>query len=350
MSTNRSEAYLRTRISILAGQLYSEQDIEDLLQDPLDTVSTHHGLSSVFDGGLSVHAGNRAIERALIQRLMTDHSILLRPLKGSSREVLIYWLRKFELFNLKALIRGKLHNLDAEAIQQQLHELPPLISLPHDKLARTENIQELLRQLDQGPYSDIARQARQVYEERNEPFSLDATIDQRYYAGLLSRAQATDPEDRGPLLELLGTLVDHQNLLWLLRYRFAYRLTASETYYLLLSRGRLLGRERLLHLVEVSRYDEVINALPPELGELLQKTENPSQAESVLDARMVRESRKALRTSPSAITRALAYLILRDLDLRRLLAIIQGKVLQLSDEIIRTAAGATAPVDEAHMQ
>lgn len=62
-------------------------------------------------------------------------------------------------------------------------------------------------------------------------------------------------------------------------------------------------------------------------------------AERQLEAMTVVQARNCLRFSQSAVTRSLAYLVLREMDLKKLYALVQGKVLNLSDPLIRIAAG-----------
>jgi V/A-type H+/Na+-transporting ATPase subunit C len=154
---------------------------------------------------------------------------------------------------------------------------------------------------------------------------------------------ATDSGEQRPLLDFLGILLDHQNLLWLLRYRFVYGLPPSETYYLLVPRGKLLGRHTLLQLVELNSFEEVIAALPASLHRWLEEADNASKVERALERRATQEARNTLRRSPSALARALAYLTLREGDLKRLFSIVQGKVLGLDSAILRFAVGHEQP-------
>jgi V/A-type H+-transporting ATPase subunit C len=347
MTTQASHIYLKTRAAVLAERLLSEQQLQTLSTSPLRQLLSRFQLEELEDEGIADSHLNRSVERALIRTLMHELSVLLRPLEGSSRDLLVHWTRKYELYNLKALIRGKLRNLTYDEIQQTLHDLPSLISLPHEKLLRTENIAELLRQLEQGHYGDIARQARHVYEEKNEPFSLDATIDQRYFTGLLKRARNTGTEDRASLLEFIGTLIDQHNLLWLLRYRFNYALSPTETYYLLIPFGRHLKRDRLREMVNLGSFSEVRELIPDALSHRFLQCETLMEAEQAMQEETVQEARRNLRFSPSAVTRALTYLVLREIDLKRIFAIIQGKVLSLDDGLIAEAAGVAVNGGEA---
>jgi len=339
MQARDSNAYRDTRISLRAYRLLDPPSLARTQDQSLDQLAAAWELGRVLAESLPSERKNRAVEQALITRLLAEVLVLQRPLAGAARALIIYWSRKFELFNLKALIRGKINGQRAGEIQENLYELPAFIRLPHDQLLRTESIFELLRRLEQGPYGDIALQARRSFEEKQQPFLLDATIDQRFFVGLAKHVQSCEPPDRTAAGNLVAALIDQQNLLWLLRYRFSYGLTPSETYYLLCPLGGRLRRDLLLKLVNLSSLEKVMEALPPLFRSHLAGVSTQMEAERGLDAQTMEEARRKILPGPSVAARALAYLILRENDFRRIFALVQGKVLGLPDQLIRYAVG-----------
>ncbi|WP_177420676.1 V0D/AC39 family V-type ATPase subunit [endosymbiont of Lamellibrachia barhami] len=337
MNSSASQTYLKTRVNIFATQLFTDDRILELLDMPLEELSGTFGLTGIIESHLAPQQLNHALEQSLLHSLMSDLSVLLRPLDGTSRVLLVYWSRKFALFNLKTLIRCKLNELSLEEVSGYLHHLPDIIRLPHEKLLQAENILEMLHLLEHGPYQSIARQARQVYEEKNEPFSLDAAIDRSYFQGMVKYSNSNSQIDREGLKELIGMLTDRQNLLWVLRYRFMYQLSSGETYYLLVPFGKYLDRNRLMELVNLDSFQSVLEKLPPKLSRIVSGTTNAMQARQRLDFYLSGEMRRLIRFSPSPATRALAYLVARDTDLKRLNALLQGKLLGLDSELVHEA-------------
>ncbi len=339
MNVCGSQVYLKTRLKILGNHLLNEAEIPHLLQVPLPDLVKRYSLESVLEEGGEPHLSGQLMERIMLRLLMLEFSILLYPLASGARELLLYWSRKFELYNLKTLIRGKLNGLGMETIRDDLYELPENIRLPHETLLHAENVLEMLRLLERGSYATIARQARRVYEEKNEPFSLDAAIDRLYYAGLAKYVQTSVVTDKPGLKHLVSTLIDRQNILWLVRYRFAYDFTPSKAYYLLIPSGGYLNRQKLMQLSNLESFEAMIEELPASLSRLLQHTNNSMQIRQQLDLHVSREARKLIHTSPCVVVAALAYLIAREKDLRRLFAIIQGRLLELDQAIIEEAVG-----------
>jgi V/A-type H+-transporting ATPase subunit C len=333
----REQAYLNTRVSLFSERLLTPEKTKRYKAMALTQLGEALDLLPILEQPLAIPQKSRLVEQALLQRIMSELTILLRPLSDRTRGLLLYWPRKYVLYNLKTLIRGKLNELDMEEIRDNLHTLPENIRLPHKSLLQAENVLEMLRQLEQGPYSMIARQARHVYEEKNESFSLDAAIDRLYYSGMTQHINMADCSDKHGAKKLMSLMIDRQNILWLMRYRLVYRFPSSEAYYLLIPSGGRMRRTRLMEMANLDNLQAIIDQLPHFFQKHLQEVENITQVRQRLDFLIGLEMRKLMRYSPDGVVSALCYLVARDIDMRRLYAIIQGKLLQLDPRLIDEA-------------
>lgn len=343
MNTAASQAYLNTRVSIMATRLFDPALVAVLAHQGLAELAERFALTPLRDERIARRARARACEQALIQTLLAELTILVRPMAAAQRALVLDWGRKYALLNLKTLIRGKLYALDPKEIRETLYDLPPNVRLAHQELFEAENVLELLRALERGPYGAIARQAREVYEQRRDPFALEAAIDQRYYAGLARQVVQFHDDNRRPLQRLVGADLDRVALLWLLRFRFSYRLSPSETFYQLVPSPGLLQRDRLLQLVGMDSLEGILKALPPPLDRLLAGSANPIDVQRRMGRYLSAEARHILRHGRSAVARALAYLILREMDLFVLFALLQGKLLALPQELVEIAVELAEP-------
>jgi V/A-type H+-transporting ATPase subunit C len=281
----------------------------------------------------------QALKQALIKILINEAAVLERSLTGTEREFLAHWMRRFEIINLKTIIRGKLTKCSPDAILKELVDLGPMAALPVNDLVHTEDITELLRRLEISQYADLARQARRVYEESHDLFSLEATIDRHYFAGLAKRVNALPDVERRRLRPLSGILIDQTNLTWLLRYRFAYELAPPHAYFLLAPSGYHLDTRVLLMLVQLASFDEVIQKIPPPLGGLLKGADTVIAAEAVLEREVERVAWSILRYSTFNLARAFAFLLLREKQILLIHIVAKGKQLQLDEGLVRVAAG-----------
>lgn len=283
-------------------------------------------------------ADSAGIEQALLSKLLADVLIVTRPLTGPERDFLVYSVHWFELANLKLLLRGKLSGLAEQEIRGQLLNIDPFTTLPTEELLRTEDPAEMLRLLEATPYADLARQARRAYEENKDLFSVELAIDRRFFVGLQKRARAVGESQRRAVMYLTGCTLDRFNLVWLLRYRFSYGLSPAETYYLLIPAGQRLTWSRLEALSQLGSLEEVLDALPERLKQNLSGAASITEVENRLEASSRIVAQIFLQDFRNAIARAFAYILLREMEMRNVVAIFKGKRLGFAPSLIRFAA------------
>ncbi len=336
-------AYFNARVSLLAGRLLSDAQIAALIEASQEQRNQVLDVAGISSSSQSILEDATSREQALTTPLLADLAVLGRAVSGRARDFLIYWAHRYELGNLKAIIRGKMVGLPASVMRKQLIDVSPYTPLPVDDLLGAEDIKELLRCLERTPYyTDIARQARRMLEERNDLFALDAAVGPRFYAGLSQRARAITGAEAGELKLLVGSLIDRINLVWLLRYRFVYHLPPAEAYYLLIPAHYRLVERQLLALAELSDLEEVIAALPAPFPTVLEKSTSISEVTEALRHWTWQLAERVLKRSVFNLARGFAYLLLRDRELRHLRVVLKGKQLNLDSHLIRAAMGMNA--------
>lgn len=329
-------AYVNARVSILAGRLLSESRLTELLNQPVGQQRTGH---AEFDEWLNdLKVDSTQLEQLWLMKMLADFEVLIRPLAGGERELLLYWLRKCEIANIKTIVRGKIAGQNANDLRGQLMELGNFATLPVEQLLRTEDVSELLRQLETSSYGNIARQARRVFEKEHQLYSLDAAIDRHYLSGLVQRVRSLTSRQREPLLPLFSLFMDRFNLLWLLRYRFSYHLSAAETYYLLIPTPYRLNRNRLQSLAELNTLPELLAHLPEPLSSWLAQTDSVFAVDQCLLLHTRRIAEQTLRWRSFTLAKIFAYVLLREMEMRRVMAIVKGKRLQLTTPMVSLAA------------
>ncbi len=90
---------------------------------------------------------------------------------------------------------------------------------------------------------------------------------------------------------------------------------------------------------QLGSLEEVLNALPDRLKEILAGTGTITDVENRMEANTRQEATKALHDFRHAIARTFAYLLLREMEMRRLLAIAKGRRIGFAPALIRYAAG-----------
>ena len=335
-------AYLHGRVSALAERLVPPWEMDQLAEQTGEQLAASFQTAGLSEFKPADLPGPQVLEQALMSVLVREAIVLIRPLTGAPRDLLTHWMRRFELINLKTIIRAKVTGDAAETTRAELADLGPLSALPVEELIHTEDVAELLRRLERTAYADMARQARALYEDQHDIFTMEAALDRQFYAGLAKRANGLSSDDQIYLRPLVGGLIDQINLVWLVRYRFTFGLSPPHAYYLLVPAGHHLNSRQLLELVQQESFSQVVQALPEPLKDLLAEATTISGMDAILDRETARAAWFVLRQTTFNVGRALAYLLLREKQLLRFHVAVRGQQLQLEPEVIRAAVGVTA--------
>ncbi len=335
-------AYLNTRVSLYSGRLWTEAEIDSLVGVPDDVLAhtlTQHGLPQLVTGydSLGRQHDARSLEQRIIAQILDETRILIRPLTGKARMFLTYWMARFEISNVKTLLRSKMTGERPASVLTRLTPMGAFGRLDNQDLAHAEDVTELLLRLEAGPYTSIVRQARRAFEQSHDPFNLDAALDRGYYEGLILRAQPLEDMLGVPFRNLMANLIDRINLVWLLRYRFNYKLPPAQVYYLLVGSRYNLSGTRLRELAALDSLEAVLTALPTNWQKRLSGVTDIPGVFSRMDQVAAEQALRVLHSSAPDMARAFAYLILRERDLRGVRAVLRGRHLGLASTDIRQA-------------
>lgn len=339
MRTVTSFPYLDARISLFAGRLLSREQLLALMQ------AAESGEEPMLEraglAGLSLPLALRRPGRPLpASRLLAEVAVLIRPMLGAARELFSYFSHHYELANLKAIFRGKVSGVSPDLISRELWDTGAYARLPTAELLQAEDVGEALRRLERVPqFREIAHQVRRIHAEHGDLFTLDASLDRRYYTGLARRAELIPARVGARLRDLVGTVIDRINIVWLLRYRFAYGLPAAETYYHLVHHGLHLDRRGLRRLATAPDFDAAVGSLPTVYGELLTGCQHGLDVTLRLQEELWRRAEDLLAATRNDLVRPLSYLLLRQRDLERVRGILKAKRLALPVELLDSALG-----------
>lgn len=326
-------AYFDARVSLYARQLLEVGQLDRIISQP----NGGTGEAGFQSNDAAQYTGE--LDQSNVTILLSELAVLIRPLSGAARELLNYWAHRFELGNLKTIIRGKMADQPRSLIERQLQDMGAFTSLPVDDLLRSDTPAELLRRLEQTPYAEIASQARHLLEQGEALFALDAALDRRYFAGLARRSRSIGDNSGQFLRDIIGCMIDRVNLVWLLRYRFAYNLSPAQAYYLLIPDSHRLLPQQMQQLAQCASFEDAMSGLSDPFDKILEGARNATEVTLKMEKENWRIADNILRHSNFNVARALAYMMLRERDLRRLRAIACGRSMQMGGEAIRAALG-----------
>jgi len=342
MGSARDYAYLQGRLGSLFAFLPSGEWLDALIEQGEEQqarVLTQLGLATLV---VERTIADVDLEQALISRLVDEALRLIRPLSGKARGLLTHWMRRFELINLKLILRGKQTGIPVQQVREQLVDIGPLAALPLEDLLQADDVAEALRHLARSPYGEVGVRAERVFAEKRELFDVEASLDRDYFVGLTQRVNGLPQGDRQSLRPVVGRLIDQINLVWLLRYRFAAGLSPPYTYFLLIPSAYRLSSQRLMELARLESLEQVVAALPPPLDQQATGSRTVREVEAALEVETEAVAYHVLRRTVFNLGQALAYLHLREKQMLRIHVALKGRRLRLDPQLLRDAAGMTS--------
>ncbi len=340
-------AFLNSRVSVLAAQLQPQDGLGRLIDDPDADRGPYFEAAGLESLVSDPPADVRELEQRLAGVLVDEAVRLGRGLHAPASALIQHFVRRFEMVNLKIIIRCKLAGCSGEEIRDRLFDLGELPGGGIEEVLQADDIHECLRILETGRHGLLAHQLRLVLSESQDVFLVEAAIDYGYFSAMARLVAALPIEDRLAVRSYFADMFDRVNLVWLMRYRLGYGIAPPQTFFLLIRASGQLDRTRLAGLAGLDTLEAVVEALPPALASVVAGAESVSEVEDRFMALHLRQAKAVLNHSTFNLARPLAYLALREHQLRRVHGVLKGLALELSPELIRRAVGAHHHVEAA---
>lgn len=272
------------------------------------------------------------IEKILTTSLVHDYEKISKPLTGVTEIFIEQYAKKFEIAPIKTLITMKVSG-------EKVREYPwiPFKTMTEptiERLLQTETSEELIEMLKLTEYYPILRKVLSKYEA-GSAYSFIVALDKYVYGELGSVMEAMHGEDRGIAKSLVGAEIDAKNLIAALRLRGAEEKIWKDC---LIPYRHKLNDAALRMLVETKRTGELISQLQGvPYGEIIlqgikeyEKTGTFFQLELSFRKYLLKISRQAFQGDRFHIGVPIAYLNLKENEVRNIIAILTAKEAGLS--------------------
>ncbi|MCD6380362.1 V-type ATPase subunit [bacterium] len=298
---------------------------------------------TVYEGVFSrpeIAIDPRIAEKLLLEKEIVWHSELLKDLKGEVRELVSHFLEKYEIENIKTVLRIR-NGTDCDDNLEYITDVKLPNSIPYRELKEAPTMEDALSLLAGTPYITPALAALDDYKEKKALFSIETSLEIDYYNRLKDKVEKLDRRDKQIANRLIGIEIDQKNIGWLMRLKFYYDIPVADLLDYNIPGGHSLNRSKLIKVFQSESIEDSLSvALDQFLGKLSGFFPGNTQGgklyilEIILWNYLVSEARKALGGFPFTIGTTLAYLILKRAEVRNLITILNGKVLGMNREDI----------------
>lgn len=263
--SGRDYGYANARVRGMRSRLLSQAFFDELMTVHDITAVIQHIMPTEYGPdveGRILHGRNAAqIDEALKDNMVRTFRKVYAFSNDEARDLLTVLLGRWDLFNLKTIIRGKHLNLDAVEIIDSLITVGQLSSVDAEELARQQGVKGVVDTLATWglPFAVPLRDALPGYNESGDLSLLELALD-RYYYGWASARLASRRENARAARTFLGVQVDTMNLLTCLRLLNS-NLEPSEAARFFVPGGLRVSESLFMELAAMSDVDEVFNRL-----------------------------------------------------------------------------------------
>jgi V/A-type H+-transporting ATPase subunit C len=285
------------------------------------------------------HSGVDLIEYALNRNLAKHFDDLLSWSNGDLYGYIANYLRKFDAWNVKTVIRGVYTDADREDIEDDLIRTGEFSERRLDRLVESTSIEDVIEQLSDTIFGDPLEEAFEDFESEGVLVPLENAVDRAFYAHLVDNIGQPEPDTPKALYrEFLEAEIDFRNLRNALRIARSGADIEPTAYFI--EGGQLFGGEELRQLA--TNIDELVSRIREstygdDLEEALMELEDADsliQFEHALDAALLEYSSKLSNRYPLSVCPVLSYILAKEREVENIRAIARGREAGLDVEEI----------------
>jgi vacuolar-type H+-ATPase subunit C/Vma6 len=275
------------------------------------------------------------MEKIFYQKLSERFSFLLQITSGKIEEALEEYYKKFEVENIKRIIRAT-HGKE-KINEDQLVPVPRKYQTVNlSALVEADTAEEMVGFLKETPYRGL-KDRLGLYVKYNNPLLLEAQLEKIYYDNFWAKLEKMP--DNGEVKKLIGTEIDLKNLL----YIFSFKHMKMEQQLLgemMINVNYRLDKNLIRQLINGS-YEAIPGLLtwPPYI-EVSKKAADLfdkgmlTDAENVFSQYLYSYAETVALSKPNDLVYVFAYLHLCVREAKNLTTLTLGKQLKLSEERI----------------
>jgi len=207
--------YVVVKSHALMADLLTPEKMRDLAeQESLDgflelLAETPYGRISIETEGEVPIALEKVFYQKFIERMMAI--VDLAPTKIGDFLQSYYYMR-FEVVNLKRIVRGKFSGLPTTQIVESLIPMTPYSVESYEDLAGTETFEEAVRRLDGTPYSSLI-DGLELSEKYDATWPLEIALNHLYASAVFKSLERLPQRDRFLVRSIVQAEADVENFL-----------------------------------------------------------------------------------------------------------------------------------------
>ncbi|MCX7841817.1 MAG: V-type ATPase subunit [Clostridia bacterium] len=324
-----SYSSVNAKTRALFGKLLSKQDYDELLaKRTVPEVAAYIKKNTDYGAVLSginenlVHRGE--LEKLFKASLFDDFIKIFRFLPGGSKEFLKAAFLRYEVEDLKMLFRVVFTNRESEAVLNSLVFLKKYSRLDFNKLAGSSSLLEVVSNLKGSEYYNVLSHFSDNFTQPSL-FDIEMSLDLHFFMSILKlKDKLLSGEDHRSVTQTFGVEIDLLNILMIYRCKKLFKFPAELTFKYVIPHWHRLTREQLIGLAQSRDMEEFKRLVTvTRYAGVFKKDEEHLWETNVMNFTH-RMFKSHFRRDSFNFGMSIAYLHLKDIDIKNIITLIEG--------------------------
>lgn len=269
-----------------------------------------------------IHRGN--LEIILDKHYVSIYSKFINYFHGEYRKLIKALFLRWEIEDLKVIIRGKYLGRSKDEIENKLIARSSLNTINYDYLLALKNVEEVVEGLKGSLYYKSLKNLAKATSEKGL-FRIETELDFVYFSSVRRELKHLDNENKEVGYSIIGLETDLLNLGWIYRGKTFYKIPPEELFNYTINNGYKLSKENLRKLCYVNNmvdFHALIEKTPyayiyeKDDSNLIEKREREFQKKYF---------KKFLRENETNISMVMSYLMVYRIEMKDVISIIEEK-------------------------
>lgn len=338
-------AYATARIKSKKSLLLTNDNYPKLLMMDLNEIGRFMGetqYKTEMAELASKYSGVDLIELGTSRNLAHTYRSIIGFCSGDLKEIVAGYLRRWDMWNIKTILRGKYSNATVEEIQEDLVPAGTLSEEDLNALLAIDSMSEILETSARKLSIQVPADITLSLERDGNLAAVEDYLDFIYYQRLLASIDPNKKSD-SQFLSFVKREIDIVNLRTLLKLKMddmagdkikVYFIEGGSNELSIAELNRLAGIETFDNLVDelskYSFYDEIKNSL-----EKAKTTRSLNPVMVKLDKYLAKEAERFSHLYPLSVLPILDYIIRKKIEVDNIRIIARGKASGMDNEIIK---------------
>ncbi|MFP4175016.1 MAG: ATP synthase A1 subunit C [Halobacteriales archaeon] len=332
--------YVAARVRARKAKLFDDDDYRKLVRMSPNEIARFMEESEYSEEINRLGAryeGVDLIEYALYDNMARHFSDIVRWSEGTLRETVVDYLRSYDAWNVKTVLRGVFTGATPDEIRADLIPAGELNEEFVESLAELDSVEEVVEELEGTVFDEALDEALREYEDEEVLLPLENAVDRTFYEGLVEGSRPAPESPRGVYRDFLRSEIDVLNVRNALRAAGSEKVDVGEYF---IEGGKLFTRSELERLVD--NREELVEALRDseygtELEEAIDELEDTGslvEFDRALDKLLMEFAGSMTNRYPNSVAPVISYILSKEREVQNIRGIARGKEAGLTVEEI----------------